>query len=521
MGIVVSFPSAASDGRQGAVAVSAPRRLSSRIALAERLLDWMAVFCGVLLPFESYRAADEGSLANFPSTSILEAAALFALVVVLLLEKHGEYRPFLSLLAVRETERMLRVGAECLVVALPFAFLAEPELPVTVVLTSLCTVPLALTVEKAALRLAIRRARIAGHGNRRAVILGGGPLAKSIYSALLRSPKLGLDPVAIVDEEAALSGTEIHASSYWRSKPAIVLAGPLSGRLFRHLTASVLIIADPSVENAESLDIMARAATLGVSTYIVSRDYLDPGYWLEYSEIDGLMLAGLAAEQHPSVSDCAKRCADIVLASFGLLLLALPCALAALLIRLTSRGPAVFRQLRVGHRGHLFYLYKFRSMYIDSPAYAFSPTSGFDSRVTPIGRFLRRTCFDEVPQLLNVLRGEMSLVGPRPEMPFIVDRYSPLQRRRLEVKPGITGLWQLSGDRKCLIHENLEYDLYYLRHRNLFMDFAVLLHTVVFAAPALLRTLLITSFRPSSRKASGARLLAFPQNWKRIRALQR
>ncbi len=482
MGIVVSFPSAASNGRQGAVAVSAPRRLSSRIAFAERLLDWVAVVGGVLLPFESYRAAGMQRLANFSSTSILEAAALFALMVVLLLEKHGEYRPFLSLLAVRETERMLRVGAECLLVALPFAFLAAPGLPVTLLMISLCTVPLALTVEKAGLRLAIRRFRMAGHGNRRAVILGGGPLAKSIYSALLRSPMLGLDPVAIVDEEAALSGTEIHASSYWRSKPAIVLAGPLSGRLFRNLAASVLIIADPDMENAESLEIMANAAAHGVSTYIVSRDYLDPGYWLEYSEIDGMMLASLAAEPQQSVSDCSKRCADIVLASFALLLLALPCALAGLLIRLTSQGPALFRQLRVGHKGHLFYLYKFRSMYVESPVYAFSPTSGFDSRITPIGRFLRRTCFDEVPQLLNVLRGEMSLVGPRPEMPFIVDRYNALQLRRLEVKPGITGLWQLSGDRKCLIHENLEYDLYYLRHRNLFMDFAVLLHTVVFAA---------------------------------------
>ncbi len=425
MGIVVPFPSAAPDGRRGAVAVGAPRRLASSIAFAERLLDWVAVVCGVLLPFESYRPGYASRLARISSASILEAAALFGLMVVLLLEKHGEYRPYLSLLAVRETERMLRVGAECLLVALPFIFLAAPALPTTLLLTCFGTVPLVLAMEKAWLRVAIRRFRMAGYGNRRAVILGGGPLAKSIYSALLRSPKLGLDPVAIVDEEAALNGTEIRASSYWQGQSALVLAGPLSAQLFRNMRASTLIVADPSLDNAETLDIMARAATLGVSTYIVSRDYLDPGYWLEYSEIDGMMLASLAAERQRSVSDYAKRAVDILLACFALLLLAAPCALAALLIRLTSRGPAIFRQLRVGHKGRLFYLHKFRSMYVDSPTYAFSPTTGFDSRITPIGRLLRRTCFDEVPQLWNVLRGEMSLVGPRPEMPFIVRPLHP------------------------------------------------------------------------------------------------
>jgi lipopolysaccharide/colanic/teichoic acid biosynthesis glycosyltransferase len=98
-----------------------------------------------------------------------------------------------------------------------------------------------------------------------------------------------------------------------------------------------------------------------------------------------------------------------------------------------------------------------------------------------VGRFLRKTSFDELPQLLNVLQGSMSLVGPRPEMPFIVEQYTERHRRRLQVKPGLTGLWQLSGDRAFLIHENIEYDLYYIQHRNFFMDLAVLLHTAIFA----------------------------------------
>src|SRR6202035_5469849 len=138
-----------------------------------------------------------------------------------------------------------------------------------------------------------------------------------------------------------------------------------------------------------------------------------------------------------------------------------------------SPGSAFFIQKRVGRNGELFKIYKFRSMYTDAPKYDFSPTSSSDPRITKIGRFLRRMSLDELPQLINVFLGNMSLVGPRPEMPFIVERYSAEQRRRLEVLPGITGLWQLSADRAFPIHENMEYDLYYMRNRNFFMDVAI------------------------------------------------
>jgi lipopolysaccharide/colanic/teichoic acid biosynthesis glycosyltransferase len=120
-------------------------------------------------------------------------------------------------------------------------------------------------------------------------------------------------------------------------------------------------------------------------------------------------------------------------------------------------------------------------MHSGAPAYAVSPKGQTDPRVTPIGRFLRRSSLDELPQLINVFKGEMSLVGPRPEMPFIARKHSAVHRQRLEVLPGITGLWQLSADRAFHIHENIQYDLYYIRHRSFLMDFAILLHTAVFA----------------------------------------
>jgi lipopolysaccharide/colanic/teichoic acid biosynthesis glycosyltransferase len=100
-------------------------------------------------------------------------------------------------------------------------------------------------------------------------------------------------------------------------------------------------------------------------------------------------------------------------------------------------------------------------MYVDTPVHMLTPNSADDPRITRVGQFLRRTSLDELPQLLNVFKGDMSLVGPRPEMPFIVETYTEYQRQRLTVIPGVTGLWQISGDRALQIHENLEYDLYY------------------------------------------------------------
>jgi lipopolysaccharide/colanic/teichoic acid biosynthesis glycosyltransferase len=146
-----------------------------------------------------------------------------------------------------------------------------------------------------------------------------------------------------------------------------------------------------------------------------------------------------------------------------------------------SPGPVLFRQERVGLDGKPFKMFKFRTMHASASPYEFSPRVSSDPRITRVGRFLRRTSLDEAPQLFNVLGGGMSLVGPRPEMPFIVGQYNETHRQRLQVKPGLTGLWQLSGDRAFLIHENIEYDLYYIRHRNFFMDLAILLHTLIFA----------------------------------------
>jgi lipopolysaccharide/colanic/teichoic acid biosynthesis glycosyltransferase len=173
-----------------------------------------------------------------------------------------------------------------------------------------------------------------------------------------------------------------------------------------------------------------------------------------------------------------KRTVDAMLSLFLLILLMPLFALTAAAVKLDSPGPAFFRQQRIGKDGRAFLIWKFRSMYTDAPRYAASPTSNQDQRLTRIGRLIRRLSIDELPQLINVLRGEMSLVGPRPEMPFIVKGYTAVERQRLVVKPGITGLWQVSPGRAFPIHENLQYDLHYIRNQNLMLDGVILIRTI-------------------------------------------
>jgi lipopolysaccharide/colanic/teichoic acid biosynthesis glycosyltransferase len=172
-----------------------------------------------------------------------------------------------------------------------------------------------------------------------------------------------------------------------------------------------------------------------------------------------------------------KRWLDKLIAIAALAILAPLLLVIAVAVKLDSAGPVFFSHQRVGYKGRRFWIIKFRSMHVHAAKYRRSPSDLKDSRITRVGRVLRRLSLDEVPQLLNVLRGEMSLVGPRPEMPYIARTYTALQRTRLEALPGMTGLWQISPARALPIHQNIQYDLYYIAHQSLLLDLAVLCRT--------------------------------------------
>jgi lipopolysaccharide/colanic/teichoic acid biosynthesis glycosyltransferase len=171
-----------------------------------------------------------------------------------------------------------------------------------------------------------------------------------------------------------------------------------------------------------------------------------------------------------------SRLRDLVGATVGLVLASPALAAAAIAIKLEDRGPVLYRQRRVGHAGRDFDLLKLRTMVVGAEAQGWAVNRG-DPRITRVGRVLRRLSLDELPQLWNVLRGEMSLVGPRPTLRYQVEQYTPRQRRRLEVRPGITGWAQVNGRASLPWEDRIELDVWYVEHRSPWLDAKILART--------------------------------------------
>jgi exopolysaccharide biosynthesis polyprenyl glycosylphosphotransferase len=210
---------------------------------------------------------------------------------------------------------------------------------------------------------------------------------------------------------------------------------------------------------------------------------------MSVTTLAGIPLIGVKSTHAFSFQRIMKRVVDVVFSLIALILCAPLMALIALLIKLDSPGPVLFGQKRVGKGGRIFTLYKFRSMQPDAEAQqelladlneADGPLFKIrcDPRCTRVGRWLRRFSLDELPQFYNVLRGDMSLIGPRPALPSEVEKYQPWHRRRLDVAPGITGLWQVSGRSDLPFDEMALLDIYYIEQWSPGLDFKILLRTI-------------------------------------------
>jgi len=197
-----------------------------------------------------------------------------------------------------------------------------------------------------------------------------------------------------------------------------------------------------------------------------------------YRALVEIMFHWLNLDKEKLVYNIIKRAIDIFLSLVMIFLLSPLFILISLGIILDSCGPALFLHKRVGKGGKEFIIYKFRTLLKSADPYMEKPNDS-DACISRFGRFLRKSYLDELPQLFNVLKGDMSLVGPRPEMPFIVDRYNAEQRKRLLVTPGITGLWQINRPQNIYIHANLEFDQDYIKNRSTFLDAVIFLKTVI------------------------------------------
>ncbi len=289
------------------------------LSATERCVDVLAIVAAVYCAYALYRLAGAGNQANYPASAVLLSAAAFALLFVILLERHGGYRPYVSLLAVRDTERVLRVTVESFLLALLVAYFTTEHVSRLVVMLAAVTVPVFVTLGKFELHNVLRLLRGKGFGTRKAVIVGAGPLGRRIYSALARSPKFGLDPVAFVDDDPQTQGLEIYESSYQRKRAAKVLAGPVCPELLREMDACVLVIATPGADREGMLGLGCGA---GVDTYCVREDFSERGLWIDYADFDGIMLAHFSEDQTRLAGDVVKRAIDLVISAVCLALFA-------------------------------------------------------------------------------------------------------------------------------------------------------------------------------------------------------
>jgi lipopolysaccharide/colanic/teichoic acid biosynthesis glycosyltransferase len=185
-----------------------------------------------------------------------------------------------------------------------------------------------------------------------------------------------------------------------------------------------------------------------------------------------------SVDGQPRIQPGLPRAADLLIAGLGLVLVSPVLVLAAIAIKLESRGPVIYRQRRVGKAGAIFELFKLRTMSQGAdPVGVGTAVTADDPRVTRVGRLLRRFSLDELPNLFNVLRGDMRIVGPRATLPAQVELYTPRQRRRLDLRPGVTGWAQIHGRAGIPWEERIELDVWYVEHRSLWLDLRILART--------------------------------------------
>lgn len=330
------------------------------------------------------------------------------------------------------------------------------------------------------------------------LVVGRGPESSLCINEMRKRPALGYHVIGLV-ESAATAGS--HLSETYEGVPVIGNLKELPETI-RESGANEVIIADPDVNNAVLFEVMMRCGRgRGIEFRIAPSLFNCLPRKTEIDQIGALPMIRLFREPLSNWARLIKRTSDIAMATFGLVLFAPIWLLIALLIKLDSRGPVFYSQERVGMDGRIFLVHKFRTMHIgtddqihkeyqrkfiagradanvgdpDRPRYKLKN----DPRVTRVGRFLRRLSLDEVPQLINVLRGDMSIVGPRPPIAYEVEAYELWHRKRLDMKPGLTGLWQVSGRNRLPFEEMVRLDLFYIENWSVLFDLKIMMRTAL------------------------------------------
>jgi len=313
----------------------------------------------------------------------------------------------------------------------------------------------------------IQRLHRKGIGNRNVLIYGAGKCGRQIQRKFDIVPTLGLNLIGFIDDDEEKVGSSVG------SHPILGGFEDLE-ELIAVNKISEVFVSMPSAQESRVLEILAKLDFMGVEHHVVPRFFQLMSHRVRINDLDSVTLLTRYDHRESWTNLVCKRIFDVVFSILALVIASPLFLISVCLIRRESKGKAFFVQERIGRDGRPFRMIKFRTMHHSSSGDAPAPETPHDSRITRIGRYLRRYSMDELPQFLNVLRGDMSIVGPRPEMSFIVEKYGTMERERLRVKPGITGLWQISYARQGAIHDNLDYDLYYIENQSILLDLVII-----------------------------------------------
>jgi exopolysaccharide biosynthesis polyprenyl glycosylphosphotransferase len=430
-------------------------------------------------------AVDEGRFGHLALASPVLALLLFVSGWVAILWSHGAYR--LRDRWSLQSDAMVVIRAVGWLAIATFAFLylvKQPDVSRLYLVLLFGLLLVATLAARATIRWVFGSAWRRGRNLRSVVVLGTGPTAFSFAKRLEARPELGLAIIGFLGEP-----TE-GLPARWAYLGSVDKLPELIHERVVDEVAICLVTEDWAlVESIAGLcETEGKVVRMPVPMPHLS---IATGH---IEDLDGTPVLSMVTGPNATIALAAKRLIDVAFAAIGILVLAPLLGGIAVAIFLADKGPIFYRQERVGLQGRRFHVLKFRSMVTTADkmlpdllahnevnGHAFKLTS--DPRVTRVGRFLRRSSLDELPQLLNVVRGEMSLVGPRPPLPGEVAGYDLWHRRRLSMKPGITGLWQIEGRREREFDRWVQKDLEYIDRWSTWLDIRIMLRTI----PALLR----------------------------------
>jgi exopolysaccharide biosynthesis polyprenyl glycosylphosphotransferase len=461
-----------------------------------RLARWHRPYVLMLLVLDYVAAALGSSTAiamweSKASTGVTKAGPFFELIayvglplcwLILLWGNRAYDRRYLGMGA-DEFKRVIRAAVAVLatvsVVAFAFRVLPSRWTVATAVLGAMTYMLLLRGLARRLLHFVRRRVRTANH---RTLLVGTLQETLYVHKIITRSPQAGLLPVAIhlTDGVSSARRSQVPIPVY-TNRNIIGLVGEVGAD-------TIAICGSAGSEPGKLRELAWELEGSGVDLVVAPQITDIAGPRVHIRPIEGLPLLHVEEPTLSGMSLLAKTAMDRVCATLGFIALLPLFAVIAILIKANDAGPVFFRQKRIGQEGRTFRVWKFRTMYTDAEERLatlidLNEADGLlfkmkdDPRVTPIGRFLRATSLDELPQLINVVRGEMSLVGPRP-LPAGDDDFEGPARRRLLVRPGITGLWQVSGRSDTTWEEAVRLDLYYVDNWSLAYDLSILWRTI-------------------------------------------